>query len=51
MGKFSTRKAVAGGVLTAAGVFGIGAAAAPEALAQLGRVSHMHREVRGSLVG
>lgn len=35
MGKFSTRKAVAGGVLTAAGVFGIGAAAAPEALAQL----------------
>ena len=35
MGKLSTRKAVTGGVLTAAVVFGIGAAAAPEALAQL----------------
>lgn len=35
MAKLSTRKAIIGGVLATAGVFGVGAAAAPEALAQL----------------
>ncbi|WP_426716181.1 hypothetical protein ACEN19_06410 [Corynebacterium auriscanis] len=35
MAKLSRRKTIAGGVMVAAGVFGIGAAAAPEALAQL----------------